>query len=186
MKFHELGDKILDEYKKVFHRIDEKDIDEFISYIKSFKRMFFIGVGREGMMVRAFSMRMMHMGNEAHWIWDDTTPAIGEGDVLIASMGGGTIGHIKYVCEQAKEAGAAVCVITGSPSKLPEGLADYVLFIPGQVYRGIDDVVPSVQPMGNLFEQCMLIIFDMICMKMVEEDDDITYEKMEARHRNVE
>lgn len=186
MDFHELGSKIIEEYKDVFSRIDDRMIDAFIHEITTHERLFFIGVGREGMMTRAFAMRMTHMGKEVHWIWDDTTPGIGEGDLLIATIGSGEIGHIRYVCERAKEHGARIVIITGSPSGNAVKLADFVLFIPGQVYGGTDDVAPSVQPMGNLFEQSLLIVLDMICIKMVDENPDITYEKMEKRHRNVE
>lgn len=127
------------------------------------------------------------MGKEVHWIWDDTTPHIGEGDLLIATLGDGQIGHIDYVCRRAKEAGALIYVVTGSPSgKTAKEVADKVFFIPACVYRGKDDVVPSIQPMGNLFEQCLLMIFDIIVMTIVDETPDLTFEKMSNRHRNIE
>ncbi|MDY2661242.1 MAG: hypothetical protein SOV67_00780 [Bariatricus massiliensis] len=40
--------------------------------------------------------------------------------------------------------------------------------------------------MGNLFEQCLLITFDMIVMTIVEETPELSFEKMSCRHRNVE
>lgn len=180
------GKKILAEYDAVFDRLDEKSVEDFIELVKSHNRLFFIGVGREGMATKAFAMRTMHMGKEVHWIWDDTTPSIGEGDLLIATNGSGSIGHIKYVCERAKAAGAMVAVITGSPSGDAVKIADFVLFIPACVYLGKDDVVPSIQPMGNLFEQCLLIICDLMVMKIVDEDPDLSFEKMSKNHRNVE
>ena len=132
-------------------------------------------------------MRLMHMGKEIHWIWDDTTPSIGEGDLLIATLGDGRIGHINYICERAKEAGAMIYVVTGSPSgDTAKNVADKVFFVPAAVYRGTDDVVPSFQPMGNLFEQCLLILFDIIIMTIVDETPGLTFEKMSKNHRNVE
>ncbi len=186
MEFKKLAGQIIEEYKAVFDRMDEKKIEEFIELVKSHKRIFFIGVGREGMMTRGFAMRMMHMGKEAHWIWDDTTPSINEGDLLVATIGGGKIGHIRYVCDCAKKNGAKIAILTGSPSGEDVSVADFVLFVPACVYRGTDAVVESVQPMGNLFEQCLLITLDMVCIKMVDESSDINYEEMEKRHRNVE
>ena len=186
MNIKETGKTVLAEYQAVLDKLDLEMTDQFASLIRSYKRIFFIGVGREGMMTRAFAMRIMHMGKEAYWIWDDTTPSIGAGDLLVATNGCGNIGHIKYVCERAKNSGATIAVITGSPSGEACRLADFVLFIPASVYLGRDEVVPSVQPMGNLFEQCLLIIGDMIVMKIVDEDPDISFEKMEKRHRNIE
>jgi len=40
--------------------------------------------------------------------------------------------------------------------------------------------------MGNLFEQCLFVIFDIIIMMMVEEDPNLSFEKMSGRHRNIE
>ncbi len=179
-------EEIADEHRKVYQAIDKEMLSGFASLVGAHSRLFFIGVGREGLQTRAFAMRMTHMGKEAHWVWDDTTPCIGHGDLLIATSGSGDIGHIDYVCRQAKEAGAKVAVITGSPSGKTARDADFVLFIPACVYKGTDEVVPSVQPMGNLFEQCLLVVLDAVVMAMVEQSDSLTFEKMAMRHRNVE
>lgn len=187
MNLKETAKKVVAEYQAVFERLDGEMIDDFVQLINDHNRIFFIGVGREGMMTRAFAMRLMHMGKEIHWIWDDTTPSINKGDLLVATIGGGNIGHIRYVCEKAKQSGATIAVMTGSPSgEAVKAVADFVLFIPACVYRGTDDVVPSIQPMGNLFEQCLLITCDLIVMKIVDENADISFERMEKRHRNVE
>lgn len=187
MNYKEKYETMLGEYRQVFETLDQDSMRAFIEQIKKSDRIFCIGVGREGMMTRAFAMRLMHMGKEVHWIWDDTTPSIGEGDLLIATLGDGQIGHIDYVCRRAKEAGAFIYVVTGAPSgKTAREAADGIFFVPASVYRGKDKVVPSFQPMGNLFEQCLLMIFDIIVMTLVEETPELSFEKMAERHRNVE
>ncbi len=187
MEYREMYEKILEEHKKVYETLDQENLRAFMETVKSHDRIFLIGVGREGMMTRAFAMRLMHMGKEIHWIWDDTTPAIEKGDLVIATLGDGRIGHINYVCERAKEAGGKICVVTGSPGgNTAKNVADQVFFIPAAVYRGTDEVVPSFQPMGNLFEQTMLMIFDMIVMMLVDETQGLSFEKMSKRHRNIE
>lgn len=187
MTFKEYGSRMIEEYRQVFEQLDEEGLRKFIDTVKKYQRIFCIGVGREGMMTRAFAMRLMHMGKEVHWIWDDTTPHIGEGDLLIATLGDGRIGHIDYVCRRAKEAGAFIYVVTGSPSgETAKEVADDVFFIPAAVYRGTDPVVPSFQPMGNLFEQSLLMTFDIAVMMIVDETPDLTFEKMSHNHRNIE
>ncbi len=187
MDYQTMYDRILSEHRQVYQRVDTRQLRGFIDTVKQHPRVFLIGVGREGMATKAFAMRLMHMGKEVHWIWDDTTPGIGPGDLLIATLGDGQIGHIHYVCERAKEAGATLCVVTGSPGgKTVRELADQVLFVPAAVYRGTGPVVPSFQPMGNLFEQCLLLLFDMVVMMIVEETDGLSFEGMSRRHRNVE
>ncbi len=187
MNFQKYYRNIVRELEAVFDKIDQKNVEEFMDTVSRHKRVFLIGVGREGMATKAFAMRLMHMGKEVHWIWNDTTPSIEQGDLLIATLGDGEIGHIHYVCSRAKEQGAFLYVVTGSPSgKTASSLADKVLFVPAKVYRGKDEVVDSFQPMGNLFEQSLLILFDIIVMLMVDKDENLSFEKMSARHRNIE
>jgi len=187
MEYQELYETILSEHRSVYEKLDQAGMRDFIELVKKHERIFLIGVGREGLATRAFAMRLTHMGKEIHWIWDDTTPGIQAGDLLIAMLGDGRIGHINYVCERAKAAGAYLCVVTGSPSgETAKNLADRTFFVPAAVYRGTDDIVPSVQPMGNLFEQCLWIVFDMVVMTVVAETAGLTFERMSKRYRNVE
>ena len=108
MEYKKLYEDILQEHRRVYESLDEKDLYRFIDTVKKHDRIFLIGVGREGMATRAFAMRLMHMGKEIHWIWDDTTPSINKGDLLIATLGDGEIGHIRYICQKAKENGGEV------------------------------------------------------------------------------
>jgi len=176
---------ILSELKEVFNRVSAKDIEDIMLEILKADKVILIGVGREGLSTKAFAMRLMHLGIKAHWIWDETTPSIGKGDLLIATSGCGEIGHIHYVVEKAKEAGAVVAVVTGDPYKMTPKHADKVLFLPASVYLGTAKVVPSIQPMGNLFEQSLLILFDLIAMEL-KVRKGLTKEEMEANHRNLE
>ena len=185
MNFDETTQIVLEELRKVFERIDRSEIDRVADRIWKANRVFLIGVGREGLSTRALAMRLMHLGKSSHWIWDDTTPSIGQGDLLFATSGSGEIGHIHYVVEQAKRAGATIVVATGTPDRKTPALADDVLWIPACVFHGKDNVVPSIQPMGCLFEQSLLICFDLIVLKLIDEMA-LDTEQIVGRHRNVE
>ena len=95
--------KILSELSEVFERVDEKQVRAFKEEILKAKKIILIGVGREGLSTKSFTMRLMHLGLNVHWIWDETTPSLGKGDLLIATSGCGEIGHIHYVVEKAKK-----------------------------------------------------------------------------------
>ena len=97
MKIYEkLYQTILLEHEKVFAAQDIKELDAAMEEIASANRIFITGAGREGIAARGFAMRLMHLGKEVHWLWDDTTPGMKPGDLFIAINGSGSIGHIDY------------------------------------------------------------------------------------------
>jgi 6-phospho-3-hexuloisomerase len=178
------------ELARVAARIDDAAVDVFMAAIERAPRVFLVGAGREGLSTKAFAMRLTHLGKPTHWIWDDTTPGIAEGDLLIVVSGGGSIGHIDYIFDRAVEAGAEIAVVTGDPSGVTPRKAQAiregtVLFLSAAVYKGKAEVVPSTQPMGNLFEQALFILFDQIAVALAGRMG-ISRAAMEARHRNVE
>ena len=175
----------IEEYKKVVEEINWEDVDLFKDLILEANRIILIGVGREGLMTKAFTMRLMHLGLDVHWIWDETTPSIRENDLLIATSGCGEIGHIHYVVEKAKANGAKVALVTGDPYKKTGEIVDFILFNPASVYLGDAKVVESYQPMGNLFEQTLLILFDIIIIDL-QEKMNLSPEELESQHRNLE
>lgn len=184
--YQHLYTTIIDEHQQVFQQQDISQLEASLNTIAKADTIFVIGVGREGIAARSFAMRLMHLGKQVHWVWDDTTPGIGPGDLLIAVNGSGSIGHINYVIREAKAAGGTVLVVTGSPSGEAAAIfADTVLFVPASVYKGTDEVVSSIQPMGNLFEQHLFMLFDIMVM-MLEQQMDVSHEEMASRHRNVE
>ena len=185
MDYKEKYETMLKEYRQGFETLDQNSMREFIELIKKYDRIFCIGVGREGMMTRAFAMRLMHLGKESFWIWDDTTPSIGEGDLMICACGSANVGHENYVADMAKKNGAKLALITPSSEGFLLSIADMVVNVPAAAYKAVGDFVPSEQLMGNLFEQTLFIFYDILVM-MLREEMDIKPEEMVARHRNVE
>ena len=185
MEFQQLALNVLEELKNVFEKIKQEEIERFSESIINANRIFVIGAGREGLSSRAFAMRLMHLGKPTYWVWDDTTPYIGQGDLLIATSGSGKIISIQNVVRLAKVADASVAIVTGNPEADTAKMADVVLCLPAEVWGGGKDVVHSTQPMGSLFEQGLLILFDLIVITLMEKMG-VTASDMAKRHRNVE
>ncbi len=176
----------LEELKQVFARVDEKELEGFLQAIEKAQRIFVTGAGREGISTRGFAMRLTHLGKQVHWLWDDTTPGMHEGDLFLCVNGSGCIPHIDGTLERARQTGASILIVTGSPASLTGAQNDTVLFLPAAVYKGKDSrVVPSAQPMGNLFEQALYIFFD-VCAVLLAGRLGQDYATMEQRHRNIE
>lgn len=185
-EYSRITEALLNEHREVFEKQDLEEIRNFMDAIVQAKRIFVLGAGREGIASRAFAMRLSHLGKETHWVWDDTTPGMGKGDLLIMSSGSGKIGHIHYIAQQARNTGAKLAIVTGTPKEITPAMADVVLFVPACVYNGTDErCVPSIQPMGSLYEQHLFLLYDVIIL-MLEKEMKLTHDEMEARHRNVE
>ncbi len=177
---------VLAEHEAVFSAQETGELESFLHAIMEAERVFVVGAGREGIAARSFTMRIMHLGKETYWLWDDTTPGMKAGDLFLAVDGSGKIGHIDYLVEQALRTGAKVGIITGAPGEPIPQKADHLLFVPAAVYKGTDPrVVKSAQPMGNLFEQHLFLLFDIMVM-LLREEMGLSYEQMESRHRNIE
>ena len=185
MGFKVYTDMVVDEVSKVFDRMDDASVRPLLESIKAHGRIFLLGGGREGLATRAFAMRLMHLGKEAHWIWDDTTPSIGKGDLLICACGSADVGHENHIVRLAKEAGGEIALLSASGSGYLTQFADVLTIVPAHAYRATGDFVKSDQLMGNLFEQVLFLLYDVLVM-MLREEQGISREAMVARHRNVE
>ena len=175
----------IDEIGRVFDRMSDGGVTPALEAIAGARRVICYAGGREGLGLKFFVMRLMHLGKDAHWAWDDTAPACGKGDVFIASCGSGGYNHIFYTAQKAKERGATFIAVTASPDSEFAKLADIVVFLPAAAYLAKGDLVPTKQPMGNLYEQSAVIMYDMMVMAL-KDMMGVTYEEMEARHRNYE
>jgi len=179
--------KAVEEIDAALGMVHPDNVETLVGLCADHPRIFLAGVGREGLVTRAFAMRLMHLGKSVHWIWDDTTPSLIPGDLLICTSGDGAIGHLDYVCRRAREAGAYVHLVTGSRLGVTaHEVADSVTFVPAQVYRGKDEVVSSQQIMGSLFEQTALILFDCVVQVLAQEFTSSELALVVQRHRNVE
>jgi len=185
MEFQEKAFTVLDELGKVFKKINEKEVDDFTEAIIKAKRVFVVGAGREGISSRAFAMRLMHLEKEVHWVWDDTCPNVEKEDLLIANSGSGEVVSVLNVARLGKKAGASLATVTANPDGSVAKLCDVVVHIPAEVWGPGKDVVHSIQPMGSLFEQSLLIFHDIAVLILMEKMGK-TASQMAKRHRNVE
>lgn len=183
--FREKANVAIKELQEVFTAMDDSCIRELLEAVKSHKRIFTVGAGREGLATKAFAMRLAHLGKESHWIWDDTTPALGKGDLLVAACGPGHIDTIDQVVRYTKGHGAVIAAISAAESGYCVEQADIVVKLPAAAYRASGKFVETEQPMGNLFEQALFIMYDIIVI-IAREEMGISETEMVARHRNIE
>ena len=194
--YKELSKAIVQEHAAVFEQLDMKQLKEFMDAIINAKHIFVHGTGREGISMRGFAMRLAHLGKPTYWLMDDTTIGMHEGDLFILTDGRGDVGIHRRIVEQASKTGAKIAIITCLPEgNLVKKYADHVLFVHASVYMAETandpdapkqhDVVPTIQPMGNQYEQHLYLLLDIITI-LLKDEMGLTYDDMEANHRNIE
>ncbi|XP_010442741.1 PREDICTED: uncharacterized protein LOC104725729 [Camelina sativa] len=156
-------------------------------------RVFLYGVGREGLMLKAFAMRLSHLGLSAHVVFDMITPPISSSDLLIASAGPGGFSTVDAICSVAKSNGAKVLLLTSQPetgSCLKH--ATDVCYVPAQTMASDNDGGDAGEigekrllPMGSVYEGALFVLFEMVVYKLVDVLGE-TPQSVRARHTNLE
>jgi len=186
MDNREYGRLIAKEIGLVQEKISPSDTAELLTCLEKSKAIFIAGAGRSGYMARGFCMRLMHMGFKSYMVGDTVTTAIDEDDVLLICSGSGETKSLVGMAEKAKSLGAKVTLITIYPKSTIGRLADVIVRINAPSPKAAKEGdIKSVQPMGNLFEQSLLIYLD-ICIILLMEKLDIDAETMFKRHANLE
>jgi 6-phospho-3-hexuloisomerase len=181
--YKDLAEVVLQEHRKVLLDVNDEEVEKLLNAIAEARCIQVFGMGRMKCAVRAFVMRLMHMGLDAHVVFDTTCPNIGPGDLLIVNCACTTISYT--IMKFAHKLGAKVVAITANPGSKAAALCDFTVNLKGQVHGGRDYEIPSVQPMAALFEQT-IFVFEDIIIQMLMKKLNITAEQMAMRHTNLD
>lgn len=174
---------ILDELQVISESIAEDQISLLMDELMSAPRIFGLGAGRSGLIIKAFMMRLMQAGLPAFVVGETVTPAIGASDLLVIGSSSGRTATLIEMAKLAKSANARIALITASPRSIMAASADILVEIPVDVPH-----VPtnrSVQPPGSPFEQSMLLVLDAL-VPVIMERRGINDGQLLARHANLQ
>lgn len=182
---HAMGRQALSELGTVFDALDADAAETLCDAIMNAGRIACHSVGREGLMMRALCMRLFHLGFDAHVVGDMTTPPLGDGDLLLVSVGPGKLPTVQTFMQVAKDAGATTLVVTAQPDGETSKAADVVVHLPAQTMADDTGEGVALLPMGSLFEAAELLFFDLVSI-MLRDKTQQSAEAMRARHTNLE
>ena len=187
MKTTEILQNILGELKESSLQVDDKQIEQFASFINYGKRIYLAGAGRSGVAIKAFACRLMHLGLDVHIIGDITVPHTKPGDLLIIGSGSGETQSLVALAQKAKKNGLNIILNTLTLNSTIANLADAKIVLPGASPKVEDEshTGKSIQPMGSGFEQLSLLVYDAIVMYLMDKLNQTT-EMMFDRHANLE
>ena len=182
----QIGAAVVEEIGQCLGRVSGEAVAEAVRLIAAAPRVFCAGAGRSGLAVRAFAMRLMHMGKSVHVLGEVTTPGIRAGDLLVGGSGSGRTASRVAAASKARELGAQVLLFTIDPSSPIGQAASGVVVIPAPSpkARGSGQG-QSVQPMGSLFEQTLFVLLDVVVMLLMEREG-LRSDEMFKQHANLE
>lgn len=164
-------------------QLTDENLDRTIKAIESHDRIFVHGTGRTGLMMKAFAMRLMQLGYHAYVVGETTTPSVAEGDLVFVASASGETGSVVSAASSALKARADLFTISAhSDSSLAHLHAPDVVIPSGTKY---EESTASVQPLGSLFEQMILLYFDALVLRIVQSRKGANNE-MASRHATIE
>ncbi|WP_223636617.1 6-phospho-3-hexuloisomerase [Planococcus sp. 4-30] len=178
------ADEILAELKQTLTSIDEEQAEKLVTGILQAKKVFVAGGGRSGFMAKAFVMRMMHVGLDAYVVGETVTPNLETDDLFIVGSGSGETQSLAAMTQKAKAIGATVVAITTNPDSTIGSLADITIEISAQA-KADSSSGKSIQPMGSLFEQSLLLFYDAVILRFMDKKG-LNSDTMYGRHANLE
>eukprot|EP00803_Ostreobium_quekettii_P007775 evm.model.scf_1623.3 EVM.evm.TU.scf_1623.3 scf_1623:23390-26749(-) len=190
--FQDTAAGVVSELSGILSGVQEEEVESLCEALISAESIACYGVGREGLVMKSFAMRLYHMGLRVGVAGDMTAPRIGSGDLLLVSAGPGHFGTVEALAKVARMADARVACFT-SRQGLDIPFADLTLQVPAQTMADSHDddqspssaPVPSILPMGSSYEIGLWVALDCACILLQEKlrlsDDD-----MSVRHTNLE
>jgi len=186
MNTTEISSLIVRELERSLSSLSPEDAERLVDAILTAGKIFVAGAGRSGFMVKAFAMRLMHMGFDSFVVGETVSPNLGKDDLLVIGSGSGETGSLVSIATKARKIGACIAAVTIFPESSIGALADVVVRIPAPTPKsGLESGIASMQPMGSLFEQSLLLFLDSVIVRLMErqgKDSDTMF----TRHANLE
>jgi 6-phospho-3-hexuloisomerase len=170
---------ILAEQAEVFSRLAAGTLDAAVEAIAAAPRVLLWGQGRTGYALMGLTMRLFHLGRDAHWVGGATTPPLRANDLLVVNAARGDLPSATAFLRHARTLGARSAVFTAAEAGPALDAADLVWRIPAQTWDG-----PSVLPMGGQYEIALWIFGDLVVQRLMERDG-IDAAKLAARHGTI-
>lgn len=174
---HEMANYVLYASSVINDEAIEHAISLLLDNLNDGRKVLVVGAGRSGLAGRAFAMRLMHLGFNVYVFGETITPAVGEGDLIIAVSGSGSTKLVVTAANAAKEMNAKIMAITSHPDSPLAKIADQTIVIPGRTklaseesdytIRQILGTHEPLAPLGTLFEVTLNVFLDSLVAELM-------------------
>jgi 6-phospho-3-hexuloisomerase len=186
-KMESVIEQVLSEVTACVRQVSAESLMQAGILLETAPRIFVAGAGRSGLCMRALGMRLMHLGKIVYVVGETTTPSIAADNLLILGSGSGRTAGLLAIAEQAQCKNARILLFTTDATSPLAELANYRIVIPAPSLVACERAqsLMSMQPLGTLFEQSLLILCDVIILELMRRSG-ISPAQMLERHANLE
>jgi 6-phospho 3-hexuloisomerase len=157
------------------------------------KRLFVMGAGRSGLVVKGFAMRLMHLGFNVYVVGETVTPAVETDDLLVVISGSGETKSINEMSALAKAKGARLAAVTSNKDSTLGTFSDTVVVVKGRTKASGMDFMErqvvgshiSFAPLGTMFEISTMVFLDGIIAALMEITKK-SEEDLKKKHATLE
>jgi 6-phospho-3-hexuloisomerase len=194
MIYNDAVNDIIDNVSKITQSVNQEEINKMIETVTNVENVFIMGLGRSGLVAKAFGMRLMHLGLNVYIVGETITPAITDKDCLIAISGSGETSYIISTTGIAKSIGAKIIAITSYTESTLAQESDLIVQLKGRtkidnepnyIRRQISGQHQTLSPMGTIFEISALVFLDSVIAQMMH-DLGQTEADLKSRHTVLE
>jgi 6-phospho-3-hexuloisomerase len=178
-----LGRRAGQDLEAVFSKFEPSQFEILSQELLAAKRIVCYGVGREGLMMAAIAMRLMHAGFQSYVVGEMVTPPVGAGDVFFTSAGPGHFPIIETLLKVAREAGGRTVVVTAQPAHAAKMPVDVMIHLPAQTMVDVAAGL-SILTMGTHYEAALLLLGDLLVLRLLELTNQ-KREDMYTRYTNM-
>jgi 6-phospho-3-hexuloisomerase len=168
---------LLEHIARMLSEQDPAALAEVVALVSRAKKVFVYGVGRSGLVARAFAMRLVQLGLEVYFIGETITPIVSAGDLVVIVSNTGTTMSAVQTANIARRVGAAVVAVTSSRTSKLAAASNTVL----QVREDHPEGKARYAPLATLFEDATLVLLDSVVAQLMEQRGQ-TEADMRARH----
>ena len=177
--------------------IDYSEVKTLVTGIlaaqQNHKRLFVMGAGRSGLVVKGFAMRLMHLGFNVYVVGETVTPAVETDDLLIVISGSGETKSINEMSALAKAKGTRLAAVTSNRDSTLGTISDAIVVVKGRTKASGMDFMErqvvgshiSFTPLGTMFEISTMVFLDGIIAALMEITKK-SEEDLKKKHATLE
>ncbi len=182
MDFWEIKDKVVEEINDTLSKVEKRKVEALIRMLLSVEKVFVAGTGRSMLMMQSFAKRLKHLNLRVYVVGETIEPPATKKDLLIIGSGSGESILPLGIARIARRIGTKVALITAKKDSRIAKLADFVIYISAPTKFSKKK---SFQPLGNLFEQTLLLFCDTVAI-LIQKKKRILNRELLEHHANLE